>query len=124
MPQLEVAFGAAATGDLEDGGHRRVSGGDDGVLAGRQIHEAEQSVGPGGRGVDDVPGGVQQGDPGVLDGRLPPARTVPRSTAPPASSTSWRVSRDAWTVTGSAAGRNAGALEARVYSPATNSPMT
>ena len=27
-------------------------------------------------------------------GRPPPARTVPRSTAPPASSTSWRVSRD------------------------------
>lgn len=42
-------------------------------------------------------------------GRPPPARTVPRSTAPPASSMSWRVSREAWTLTGSAAGRKAGA---------------
>ncbi|GAA3293223.1 hypothetical protein GCM10020295_14470 [Streptomyces cinereospinus] len=57
-------------------------------------------------------------------GRPPLARTVPRSTEPPASSTSCRVSRAAWTVTGRAAGRKAGALAARVYSPATRSVMT
>src|SRR5690606_38130727 len=34
VPQLQVAFGAAASGHLEHRGDRRVAGGDDGVLAG------------------------------------------------------------------------------------------
>ncbi len=57
-------------------------------------------------------------------GRPPVARTTPRRTAPPASSMSCRVSRAACTLTGRAAGRKAGALAARVYSPAISSPMT
>lgn len=124
MAELEVALGAAAAGHLEDGGDGRVPGGDDRVLAGGQVDEAEGAVGAGGEGVDDVARRVEEGDPGVLDRAPSPARTVPRSTAPPASSMSWRVSREDWTLTGSAAGRKAGALAASVYSPATSSPMT
>src|SRR5690606_3869174 len=79
VPQLQVAFGAAASGHLEHRGDRRVAGGDYGVLAGGQVDEPEHPVGPGGEGVDDVARGVQQRHPRVLDG---PAAAAALGAAP------------------------------------------
>lgn len=124
VPQLEIPFRPAPARDLENRGDRRVTRGDDRVLAGGEVHEPEGAVRSGGEGVHDIARGIEKSDPGVLHDPSPLALTTPRSTAPPASSTSCRVSRDACTLTGRAAGRKAGALAARVYSPATRSVMT